>query len=518
MPLSHRPITLIILDGFGHRDTADYNAIRNANMPNWQRFWQNCPHTLIDGSGHAVGLPDGQMGNSEVGHMNIGAGRVIYQDLTRIDQAINSGGFFHEPVLVQALQTAQQQQKAVHILGLLSAGGVHSHEAHLQAAVQLAAKHNIKKIYLHAFLDGRDTPPQSAHASIKAMQQLFTQLGVGQFASIIGRYYAMDRDQRWQRTQACYDLLTTGQAEYQAATAEQGLTAAYERGETDEFVKPTLIQTNDISAVTVQDGDVVLFMNYRSDRARQLTRAFTEPNFSGFVRHKIPQVNFITLTQYAEDINAPVIYPPQHIQDSLGEYVAKLGLKQLRIAETEKYAHVTFFFNGGAEHVFPGEDRILVPSPKVATYDLQPAMSAIELTKQLIEAIHSQRYDLIVCNYANPDMLGHTGNFSATVAALEVIDHCLGEIVTALQTVGGEAIITADHGNAECMYDETTQQPHTAHTSDLVPFVYIGRPAEITHTTGGVLADIAPTLLTLLGIQQPSLMTGKSLLRVTAEC
>lgn len=514
MPVKHRPLTLIILDGFGFRETDKYNAIRTAKTPHWDRIWRDYPHTLIDASGHAVGLPNGQMGNSEVGHMNIGAGRVIYQDFTRIEKAIAEGDFFKEPVLLNSLAQTKQTGKAVHIMGLLSAGGVHSHEAHLHAAVKLAAEQHLQHIYVHAFLDGRDTPPQSALASIQALEALFETLKVGQFASITGRYYAMDRDQRWERTQACYDLLTLGQTHFYAANAEHALTAAYTRGETDEFVKPTAIAKDQAHAITINDGDVVIFMNYRSDRARQLTRAFTDPNFKGFARQQFPQVDFISLTQYADDINAKVIYPPQLVHDSLGEHLAKLGLRQLRIAETEKYAHVTFFFNGGMERVFTGEERILVPSPKIATYDLQPAMSAPELTQQLIATINSQRYDVIICNYANPDMVGHTGDFTATVEAIETIDDCLGKVLHALHIVGGEAIITADHGNAECMYDEATQQPHTAHTSDLVPFVYIGRPATINITDGGVLADVAPTMLGIMGLAKPAAMTGRELLEV----
>lgn len=511
MQPTHMPFVLIILDGFGYRENPQYNAISSANMPCWDALWRDYPHALISGSGTGVGLPDGQMGNSEVGHLNIGAGRIVYQEFTRIEHAIDTGEFFTNPIFVNALQQAKNAGKAVHIMGLLSPGGVHSHERQLLAIVDMAAKQQLEKIYVHAFLDGRDTPPKSAMTSLTMLNKELNLLGRGQIASIIGRYYAMDRDKRWERIERAYDLIVDGKADYQATTAVEALELAYARGETDEFVQPTAIHAPLQKPITVADGDVVIFMNYRADRARQLTRAFTEENFTGFKRHRVPKLaEFVTLTHYADDIKASVAYPPQTLNNVLGEYIAKLGLKQLRIAETEKYAHVTFFFNGGVETPFNGEDRILIPSPKVATYDLQPEMSAVALTDRLVEAIESKQYALIVCNFANPDMVGHTGDFAATVKAIECIDKCLARITIALQHVGGEAIITADHGNAECMYDETTKQPHTAHTNDPVPLIYIGRKAKVNDVSGA-LSDIAPTILYLLDLSIPTEMQGKKL-------
>lgn len=508
------PLVLIILDGWGYREDTQYNAIASASTPFWHKLWQDYPHTLAVASGLAVGLPEGQMGNSEVGHLHMGAGRQVPQDLTRIDLAIQSGEFDENPVLTRMIDELIRHNKALHVFGLLSAGGVHSHELHIQAMVKLAAKRGLKNIYLHAFLDGRDTPPKSAKKSLLMMEQTYQTLGCGQTASLVGRYYAMDRDKRWERTARAYDLLTEGKAAHHATNALIGLEQAYLRGETDEFVQPTTIHADDQPPTTLQDGDAVVFMNFRSDRARQLTRALTQSAFDGFYRHIKPTLsNFVTLTEYAADIPAEVAWPSISLHNNIGECVANRGYRQLRIAETEKYAHVTFFFNGGEEKPYPGEDRILVPSPKVATYDLQPKMSANELTEQLVEAIKKREYALIVCNFANPDMVGHTGDLNATINAIEVIDHCLSRIVSALQTVGGEALITADHGNAECMFDPATGQPHTAHTSNLVPVIYIGRSAEPT-TKEGVLYDIAPTVLELMGIKKPEEMTGKMLFRL----
>lgn len=512
---AHTPLVLIVLDGWGYSENPQYNAISAAQAPFWQQLWQQHPHTFAVASGLAVGLPKGQMGNSEVGHLHMGAGRMVPQDLTRIDLAVESGEFFENPVLTRTIDQLVKEKRRLHIFGLVSKGGVHSHEAHIQALIQLAAKRGLKSIYLHAFLDGRDTPPQSAEPSLLAMQNIFQELACGSIASLIGRYYAMDRDQRWDRVERAYDLLTQGQTEFHVASALAGLEQAYQRGETDEFVQPTAIHAPNEPPVTLQDGDAVIFMNFRADRARQLTRAFTNPQFDGFERKVRPKLaSFVTLTEYASDIKAEVAYPPMALKNMLGEYVAKHHLKQLRIAETEKYAHVTFFFNGGEEKPYIGEDRELVPSPKVATYDLKPEMSAPQLTDRLIHAIESCSYDLIICNFANPDMVGHTGDFNATVKAIETIDACLKRIINALQAVHGEAIITADHGNAECMYDPTTAQPHTAHTSNLVPVIYVGRPAEKT-TAEGVLYDIAPTLLYLLGLAKPEEMTGKSLFKLS---
>ncbi len=512
MQLNHRPLLLLILDGWGYREDPDHNAIAAANTPVWDKLWQNCPHTLVDASAEAVGLPRGQMGNSEVGHTHMGAGRLLRQNLVRINHDIEQGQFQQNDVLIDAIEKAKQGNKAVHILGLLSPGGVHSHEQHIQAMAEMAVANGATEVYAHTFLDGRDTPPRSALASLKALDKKFEQLGTGRTASIIGRYYAMDRDKRWARTEAAYDMLTTGKADFYADTAERGLQMAYDRGENDEFVQSTLVG----DPVMINDGDVIIFMNFRADRARQLTRAFTESDFHEFTRHHCPALaEFVSLTEYASDIHTNVAYPPLQPDEVFGQYIAEFGMRQLRIAETEKYAHVTFFFNGGTETPFPGEDRILIPSPKVPTYDLQPEMSAPELTDRLVDAISSNTYDVIICNYANPDMLGHTGNFDAAVKAIETIDECLSHITKALAKVGGEAIITADHGNVETMFNPETGQPHTAHTNNLVPVIYIGRPATPTTDTG-VLFDIAPTLLNIMQLDPAPGMTGKSLFKLEA--
>lgn len=509
-----RPLALVILDGWGYRKDTDANAIAAAHKPNWDYLCSHFPHTLISGSGSCVGLPDGQMGNSEVGHLNMGAGRIVYQDLTRIDLAIENGEFFENEILVEAVKTVQQSGKALHIMGLLSPGGVHSHEKHIHAIIELAARHQCKSVYIHAFLDGRDTPPSSAMASLVSLDAHCHKLQCGQIASLIGRYYAMDRDKRWDRVQKAYDLLTSGKAEYTATNVKQGLELAYARGETDEFVQATTIHDANHKPATVNDGDVLIFMNFRADRAREITKSLIDPQFHDFPREKWPQLaSFVCLSEYDNRFSAPVAFQPQTLTNILAECISQQGLKQLRIAETEKYAHVTFFFNGGIEHPYPGEDRVLIPSPKVATYDLQPEMSAPELTERLVEEIKTQQYDLIVCNYANPDMVGHTGNFDATVKAIETIDDCLGKIVKALHSVGGELLITADHGNAEKMFDHTHNQPHTAHTSDPVPFLYIGREATIIKENGK-LSDIAPTLLYLMNIPQPEEMTGAPLVKL----
>ena len=509
-----RPVALIILDGFGYREETEANAIAAAHKPNWDALWKNYPHALISGSGCCVGLPEGQMGNSEVGHLNMGAGRIVHQDLTQIDDAIATGEFFKNKILLDALQTAKKNHKAVHMMGLLSPGGVHSHENHLQALVKLAASLSLPSLYIHAFLDGRDTPPQSALTSLESLSALCQHLNCGQIVSLIGRYYAMDRDQRWERIQSAYELLTQGNALYHAFTAQQGLEQAYARGETDEFVKATSIHPEQAAPITIQDGDIVIFMNFRSDRARELTQAFITADFQGFRRKVTPSLAaFVCLAEYDPRFNLAVAYPPELLDNILSEYLSRLHIKQLRIAETEKYAHVTFFFNGGIEAPFPGEDRILIPSPKVATYDLQPEMSAPELTERLIQEIKSGQYDVIICNFANPDMVGHTGNFDATVKAIEVIDVCIGKIITTIKEVGGELLITADHGNAELLFDKKTHQPHTAHTSNLVPFVYLGRKANII-INNGKLSDIAPTLLYLMGLPKPPEMTGRSLLEL----
>ena len=507
-----KPVLLTILDGWGYSENPKGNAILGAKTPTWDFLWQQYPHTLICGSGNKVGLPSGQMGNSEVGHLNLGAGRVVYQEYTRISNAINDGSFFTNSTLTRAVDQAVKNDKAVHILGLLSPGGVHSHEEQIHAIAKLAAKQGANRLFLHAFLDGRDTAPKSAEYSLQAMENVFKELGSGQIASVIGRYFAMDRDHRWPRIQQAYDLITQGKAEHHADTALTALAAAYERGETDEFVAATAIHL-DGKAVTIEDGDTVIFANYRSDRARQITRAFVQPDFDGFERHHHPKLaTFVSLTEYNKEFNTEVAYPSLRLNNVFGEYIAQKGMRQLRIAETEKYAHVTFFFNGGEEEPFTGEDRILIPSPNVATYDLQPEMSAPLLTDKLIEAIESGKYDAIVCNYANPDMVGHTGNYETTVKAIEALDECLKRLYDAINKAGGEMLITADHGNAEQMYAETGDQAHTAHTNNPVPFIYVGRKASCI--PNGSLADVAPTILTLMGLPIPNEMNGHSLLEL----
>lgn len=501
------PVLLLILDGFGYREEAPANAIALARKPNWDKFWKAYPHTLIHASERQVGLPPGQMGNSEVGHLNIGAGRVVFQEFERINHAIESGEFFANPALLEAVETAKANGRALHVFGLLSPGGVHSHEAHIHALVQLAAQRGLTDVYVHAFLDGRDTPPRSAEQSLRLMDEKCAELGAGRIATVVGRFYAMDRDKRWPRIEAAYNLISCGNGEFTAATAVEALHAAYARGETDEFVKATRIG----QPVRVADGDVIVYMNFRSDRARQLTRAFLDDDFDGFERCYKPRLGgFYTLTMYDKNDRAvKVAFPPEAIHNTFGEYLGKLGLKQLRIAETEKYPHVTFFFNGGEEQVYPGEDRILVPSPKVTTYDLKPRMSAFEVTDKLEEAILSRHYDAIICNFANADMVGHTGNLRAAIQAVEAVDTCIGRAIRAMLKVGGEVIVTADHGNAECMEDHINQQPHTQHTTNPVPFIYIGRSARLAPT--GALCDIAPTLLHMMGLPKPPEMTGHSL-------
>ena len=510
MSLNLKPIVLVILDGFGHSDDKEGNAIASAHKPTWDRLWDKYPHTLIRGSGAEVGLPADQMGNSEVGHLNLGAGRVVYQEYTRVSRSIKTGSFFSNDTLVEAAEVAKKNNKAIHILGLLSPGGVHSHEEHIHAMCQLAVQNGVENVYLHAFLDGRDTAPKSAKNSIEAMETKFAEFGGGRFASIIGRYFAMDRDHRWPRIQSAYDLITAGKSEYQAESAEAALEKAYAREETDEFVKATAIVPEGQKPVIVEDGDVVVFMNYRSDRARQITRPFIEHDFDAFERELKPKLgSFVSLTEYHSAYDIPVAYPAERLTNVFGDYISQLGLHQLRIAETEKYAHVTFFFNGGREEPFEFEERILVPSPNVATYDQQPEMNAIKLTDNMVEAIEGGKYDVIICNYANPDMVGHSGNFDAAVKAIETIDDCLSRLIDSIEKTDGEMLITADHGNAEMMFNKETGQPHTAHTTNPVPFIYVGREASMENH--GALSDVAPTMLYLMGIEQPNEMTGRSL-------
>jgi len=509
-PTAKRPLVLLILDGFGHSEADAYNAIKEANSPVWDKAWSTQPATLIHTSGMEVGLPEGQMGNSEVGHMTLGAGRVVYQNFSRINKAISDGDFFTNPVYVAAIDKAVAAGKAVHIMGLLSAGGVHSHENHINAAVELAAQRGAKQVYVHAMLDGRDVPPRSAEPSLAKTDALLKGKGIGHIASISGRFFGLDRDNRWDRVQQAYDVISQAKAEYQAADAVAGLLAGYERGEDDEFVKATVTGT----AAAINDGDSLLFMNFRPDRAREISRAFIEADFDGFARSKVPALaDFVMTTEYAASIDAPCAFPPEDLVNSFGEVMANAGKQQLRIAETEKYAHVTFFFSGGQEDLYPQEDRILIPSPDVETYDQQPEMSAPELTEKLLGAIRSDKYDAIICNYANCDQVGHTGNFAASVKAVEAVDACLAQVFAVLKEVGGEALVTADHGNVEIMFDEANQQKHTQHTTLPVPFVYIGE-RQLSLKSDGSLADVAPTMLHLLGVQQPTEMTGQSLVEL----
>jgi 2,3-bisphosphoglycerate-independent phosphoglycerate mutase len=513
MPTASTPSLLLILDGWGHRDAPEHNAIALARTPVWDKLIRHSPHTLIHTSGMKVGLPDGQMGNSEVGHMNLGAGRVVYQSLTRINKAISDGDFFTNPVLNEAVDQALQHDSQLHIIGLLSDGGIHSHEDQIAALIELAAKKGCRKIRLHALLDGRDTPPRSAETSLQKFTALFAANRSGHIATIGGRYFGMDRDKRWDRVQKSFDAICHGRAQYQASDAVAGLRAAYARDENDEFVIPTVIADASGNTTVMQNGDAVVFMNFRADRARELSQAFVDKNFSGFPRGTLPALSrFATLTEYSSALVAPHAFGPENLANSLGEYVAARGMKQLRIAETEKYAHVTFFFSGGREEEYAGESRILVPSPKVDTYDLKPEMSAIEVTDKLVAAIRNREYDVIICNFANGDMVGHTGILDAAIKAVEVVDVCLGRITEALLAVGGQCLITADHGNVEQMLDESTGQPLTSHTNGPVPLIYVGN-RKLTLADGGSLCDVAPTLLRLMDLPQPPEMSGQSLVR-----
>lgn len=506
-----KPLVLLILDGFGLRAERDNNAIALAQTPCWDKLQTDYPMTSLDCSGNTVGLPDDQMGNSEVGHLHIGGGRLLRQELTRVGYEIETGAFFENPVLCRAVDEAIRKERALHIMGLLSPGGVHSHETQIVAMIELAAKRGLKQIYLHAFLDGRDVPPRSADASLKLADAAFKKLGVGRIASICGRFYAMDRDNRWERVQTAYNLIAKGMAEYSSSSALAGLEMAYQRGENDEFVSPTIILDSSNQAAVLDKDDSVVFMNFRADRAREISQAITSPSFDKFERGCVPlQGCFTTLTEYHQDFDYPIAYPSIEVKNSIGEILSNRGLKQLRLAETEKYAHVTFFLNGGRDAPFKGEERILVPSPKVKTYDMQPEMSAHAVTAHLVDAIKGGQYDVIICNYANCDMVGHTGVLDAAIKAVETVDSCLGEIVAALNEVGGQMLLTADHGNIEQMLDEQTGQPHTAHTMNEVPLVHVGGHGVLS--AGGNLADLAPSMLAILGVDQPSEMTGRSLI------
>tara|TARA_B100000780_G_scaffold248837_1_gene194335 strand:- start:23818 stop:25362 length:1545 start_codon:yes stop_codon:yes gene_type:complete len=513
MNVKRKPLVLVILDGCGHSDDKQYNAVANANRPVWENLWHDGhPSTLIGTSGLAVGLPDGQMGNSEVGHMTIGAGRVIYQNFTRINKALDDGDFDSNPAYCDAIEDTVVNNKAVHIFGLLSKGGVHGHEDHINGMIELAVKRGSKRVYLHAFLDGRDCPPRSAKASLEKTHQLCKSSGVAKIASVIGRFYAMDRDNRWERTSQAYRLITEGVADYCAKTPMDALDTAYARGENDEFVSATCICDEGATPTVLDDGDAVIFMNFRPDRARQISHAIVDTDFTGFDRFVVRKPShFVMTTEYEANLNCPCAFPPIPIINSLGEFLSKQKKRQLRIAETEKYAHVTFFLSGGREASYDGEERMLLPSPKVATYDLQPEMSAPQVTERLIEAIESGHFDAIICNYANCDMVGHTGDYNAAMQSVDAVDECLQKVLASLRQVGGEALITADHGNVELMFDSAINQPHTQHTTLPVPLVYVG-DRTLKLSEGGSLADIAPTMLALMDLPKPAEMSGRSLI------
>ena len=506
-----RPVILIVLDGFGLNHTREGNAVAQAKAPLFTSLLNDYPHTSLQASGEHVGLPDGQMGNSEVGHLNLGAGRIVYQDITRISKSIREGEFFKNPVLLDAVNAVKQNGSTLHLMGLLSDGGVHSHLDHIRALFDLAKTQGITRVVFHAFLDGRDTPPSSALGFIRQLEQHFAKIGLGRIASVMGRYYAMDRDKRWERVQKAYEAMVLGSG-VPFPSAIEAVQDSYDHQRTDEFMLPSVMVENGKPVANIGSGDAVIFCNFRSDRAREITRALTDPAFDGFPRSAVPQLaSYVCLTTYDETFGLPVAFPPMRLTHILGQVLSGSGVRQLRIAETEKYAHVTFFFNGGEEQPFPLEDRVLVPSPRdVATYDLKPEMSAREVTAEVVQRIRSGLYGFILINYANPDMVGHTGVLAAAVKAVEVLDECLGQVMQAAQDAGARVLITADHGNLEVMEDRMTGQPHTAHTTDPVPFIAIGCTGTLRDQ--GCLADVAPTVLQLLGIAQPAEMTGKSLL------
>ena len=511
--MSKKPTVLMILDGYGLNERHDANAVYEANTPVMDKLMAEYPFVKGNASGLAVGLPDGQMGNSEVGHMNMGAGRIVYQELTRITKEINDGDFFKNEALLAAMKNAKENDSAIHFMGLLSDGGVHSHNTHLYALLEMAKREGLKKVYVHCFLDGRDTPPASGKEFIEQLEAKMKEIGVGEIGVVSGRYYAMDRDNRWDRVEKAYAALTRGEGDT-AASATEGIQASYDDGKEDEFVEPFAVVKDGKPVAAIQDNDSVIFFNFRPDRARQLTRAFVDPDFTGFERRNgyFP-LTFVCMAQYdAQMPNVLVAFPPEELKMTFGEYLSKNGKTQLRLAETQKYAHVTFFFNGGVEEPNKGEDRILVKSPKVATYDLQPEMSAPQVCEKLVDAIKSDKYDVIVINFANPDMVGHTGVQEAAIKAVETVDECVGKAVEALKEVDGQMFICADHGNAEQLIDYETGAPWTAHTTNPVPFILVNADPKYTLRENGCLADIVPTLIQLMGMEQPAEMTGKSLL------
>ncbi|MBR1528170.1 MAG: 2,3-bisphosphoglycerate-independent phosphoglycerate mutase [Oscillospiraceae bacterium] len=506
--MSKKPVALIIMDGFGYNPDSYGNAIMAANTPNLDKYLAEQPNTIIGASGLCVGLPDGQMGNSEVGHTNIGAGRIVYQMLVKISKSIEDGDFFQNPALVNSMENAKKNNSALHVMGLLSPGGVHSHMTHLYGIAEMAKKFGLEKVYVHAFLDGRDVPPSSAAEYMQEAVDKLNEIGVGKIATIAGRFYAMDRDNAWDRVEKAYSALVYGEG-VQESDPVQAIKNSYANEVTDEFMLPTVVDKNGM----IKPNDSVIFMNFRPDRARQITRSFVDPDFTGFERKNgFFPVHFVCMAQYDATMpNVEVAFPPEELTMTLGEYLAKCGKTQLRIAETQKYAHVTFFFNGGEEKQFEGEDRILIKSPDVETFDMKPEMSAYEVTDAVLEAIESDKYDVIILNYANCDMVGHTGIFDAAVQAVEAVDTCVGKMVDAILAKGGVALITADHGNADKMY-EADGSPFTAHTTNPVPFIVVGAGQKQLRTEGGVLADLSPTILKLMELPQPKEMTGQSLI------
>ena len=501
---------LMILDGFGENPKKEGNAVKLAKTPNIDRLMKEYPNTKIAASGLAVGLPEGQMGNSEVGHTNIGAGRIVYQELTRITKSIENGDFFSNEELVKAMENCKKNNSKLHILGLVSDGGVHSHIRHLFGLLEMAKRRDIEEVYVHCFLDGRDTPPASAESYIQELEEKMRKKGVGKIATVAGRFYGMDRDKRWNRIQKAYNAMVFGEGN-KSTQVINAIESSYQKEVFDEFVEPTVITNGEKPVATIEDGDSVIFFNFRPDRAREITRAIVDKEFKEFETKKM-NTYFVCFTNYDETMpNVHIAFKKEMIKNTLGEIVSKNGGKQLRIAETEKYAHVTFFFNGGEEKQYEGEDRILVPSPKVETYDMKPEMSAYEVTQKVVEAINSEKYNCIILNYANPDMVGHTGSLSAAIKAVEAVDECVGKVITAIESQKANLIITADHGNAEQMIDYKTGEPHTAHTTNLVPLILISE-RENVKLREGKLADIAPTLLELMGLEKPKEMTGESLI------
>lgn len=510
--MSKKPVVLMILDGYGLNDNCEHNAVCEGKTPVMDQLMSQCPFVKGQASGLAVGLPEGQMGNSEVGHLNMGAGRVVYQELTRITKSINDGDFFNVPEFLTAVENCKKNNSALHLFGLVSTGGVHSHLNHIYGLLELAKRNGLEKVYVHCFLDGRDTPPESGKEFVTELEAKMAELGTGKVASVMGRYYAMDRDKRWDRVELAYKALTKGEGNT-AASATEGIQASYDAGKSDEFVVPFVVTENGKALATINDGDSVIFFNFRPDRAREITRAFCDDNFEGFAREKRLDLTYVCFTEYDVTIpNKEVAFHKVSIENTFGEFLAAHNMKQARIAETEKYAHVTFFFNGGVEEPNEGEDRILVKSPKVATYDLKPEMSAYEVCDKLTSAIRSKEYDVIIINFANPDMVGHTGVEAAAIKAVEAVDECVGKAVDALKEVDGQMFICADHGNAEQLRDYETGEVFTAHTTNPVPFILVNADPAYGLREGGCLADIAPTLIELMGMEQPKEMTGKSLL------